>query len=212
MEIPLANPRRFTANHFGDGSIKVIQQKAPHRPIGPPEIGGSPIAFRQPRPTDGTAVAQLIAACPPLDPNSTYCNLLQCTYFAQTCIVAERGTELAGWISGFRPPQAATELFIWQVAVAPWARGKGLGGLMLDRLTAHCAGRGVVSLATTITEENGPSWALFRAFARRHQAPFVRRPLFERTTHFAGAHATEHLVSIGPLAGQPAGNDTYQNE
>jgi diaminobutyrate acetyltransferase len=193
---------------FGVGSIKVVQAQTPHRAARPHQIGGSPITLRQPRPTDGAAVARLIAACPPLDPNSTYCNLLQCTYFAQTCIVAECGTELAGWISGFQPPQAAAELFIWQVAVAPWARGKGLGGVMLDGLTEHCAGCGVVSLATTITEENGPSWALFRAFARRRQAPFVRRPLFERGTHFAGMHATEHLVSIGPFNARPAASNT----
>jgi len=166
--------------------------------------------FRPPQATDGMAVARLVAASPPLDANSTYCNLLQCTYFGQTCIIAERGTELAGWISGFRVPETPGELFIWQVAVAPWARGKGLAGLMLDKLIARCmngstggsTGSGVTSIATTITDENGASWALFHALARRHQAPFTRRPLFERGAHFAGLHATEHLVSVGPFQAQ----------
>ena len=38
-----------------------------------------------------SAVTALIAACPPLDRNSRYFNLIQCTHFADNCIIAERG-------------------------------------------------------------------------------------------------------------------------
>ncbi|MBD4807723.1 diaminobutyrate acetyltransferase, partial [Xanthomonas citri pv. citri] len=38
--------------------------------------------FRTPAVTDGPSVTELIAQCLPLDPNSAYCNLLQCTHFA----------------------------------------------------------------------------------------------------------------------------------
>ncbi|MGE3332000.1 MAG: diaminobutyrate acetyltransferase [Rhodospirillaceae bacterium] len=155
-----------------------------------------------PTSADAADVARLIAECPPLDTNSLYCNLLQCSYFAETCVVAERSRRLAGWISGFRPPDKTDELFVWQVAVAAHARGTGLGGRMLDHLIARCAGRGgePLHIATTITEGNAASWALFGALARRHNASFARKPLFERVAHFGGAHDTEHLVSIGPIA------------
>ena len=36
------------------------------------------------------AIWELISACPPLDTNSAYANLLQCTHFADTCVIAER--------------------------------------------------------------------------------------------------------------------------
>lgn len=160
-------------------------------------------AFRTPRAEDGPAITRLIAECPPLDTNSAYCNLLQCTHFAATSILAERDGDLAGWISAYRPPDAPHELFVWQVAVAEAARGLGLGGRMLDALLDRPACRGVTTLTTTVTEPNAASWAMFRAFARRHGAPIAQRPFFERATHFAGAHDTEHLVSIGPLPGRP---------
>src|SRR5690606_27480359 len=45
--------------------------------------------LRRPIAADGPAITRLIAACPPLDSNAAYCNLLQCTHFADFCIVAE---------------------------------------------------------------------------------------------------------------------------
>jgi L-2,4-diaminobutyric acid acetyltransferase len=159
--------------------------------------------LRRPRAEDGPAVTRLIAECPPLDANSAYCNLLQCTHFAATCILAEWDGDPAGWISAYRPPDAPHELFVWQVAVHEAARGQGLGGRMLDALIDRPACRDVTMLTTTVTEPNAASLAMFTAFARRHGAPIARHPLFERAVHFAGAHDTEYLVSIGPLPDRP---------
>jgi L-2,4-diaminobutyric acid acetyltransferase len=156
-----------------------------------------------PQAEDGPAVTALIGACPPLDTNSAYCNLLQCTHFAATSILAELNGGAAGWISAYRPPDAPHELFVWQVAVHQAARGRGLGGRMLDALLDRPACRGVTTLTTTVTEPNAASWAMFTAFAHRHGAAIARRPLFDRHVHFAGAHDTEHLVSIGPLPDRP---------
>lgn len=152
-----------------------------------------------PRAEDGKRVSSLIASSPPLDANSAYCNLLQCTDFRETCVLAERDGELLGWISGYRPPAAPDRLFIWQVAVAPEARGEGLALKMLDTLLFRRAVAGAVMLATTITESNEASWALFRAFARRHGAKLTKSPRFEREAHFANAHETEWEARIAPL-------------
>jgi L-2,4-diaminobutyric acid acetyltransferase len=111
-------------------------------------------------------------------------------------VVAERDGALAGWISAYRPPKAPNQFFIWQVAVHPSARGVGLGGRMLDALVARPGAVGVTTLLTTITQANTVSWALFNAFARRRGTGPVRQPMFDKNAHFAGAHDTEHLVSI----------------
>jgi L-2,4-diaminobutyric acid acetyltransferase len=148
---------------------------------------------------DGPQVTRLIASCPPLDPNSAYCNLLQCTDFRDTCIVAERDGELIGWISAYRPPAAPDRLFIWQVAVHSAARGEGLALRMLESLLARPAVAGATTLTTTITQDNSASWALFQAFARRHGATLTKAPRFEREAHFGGAHATEWEACIAPL-------------
>lgn len=152
-----------------------------------------------PRAEDGPRVSALIAASSPLDVNSAYCNLLQCTDFQETCVLAERGETLLGWISAYRPPHSPEKIFVWQVAVDPAARGEGLALQMLDALVARPAVAGASTLTTTITEDNEGSWRLFRAFARRHGATLTQSPRFEHEAHFAGAHATEWEARIAPL-------------
>ena len=148
---------------------------------------------------DGPAVSRLIAACPPLDRNSAYCNLLQCTHFAEHCILAERDGVIVGWVSGYRPPSAPENFFVWQVAVAPAARGARLAQRMIETLLDRPAAQGVTHLTTTVTADNRPSWALFEGLARKWGAPLTKNALFERETHFAGAHDTEWQAHIGPL-------------
>lgn len=161
------------------------------------------LLFRAPRPEDGAAVTALIERCPPLDTNSAYCNLLQCTHFAETCVVAERDGVVVGWISAYRPPSATDTLFVWQIAVDASARGMGLGGRMLDALIERPAALGATAIATTITADNAASWALFAGFASRHGAALKKAPLFDRERHFAGAHETEWQAMIAPLEPRP---------
>src|SRR5690606_15746592 len=99
--------------------------------------------LRRPIAADGPAITRLIAACPPLDSNSAYCNLLQCTHFADFCIVAERNGTILGWVSGYRPPTEPNSLFVWQVAVADAARGKGLAHHMINALLERQSAEGV---------------------------------------------------------------------
>ena len=54
------------------------------------------ITFRKPESQDGSRVHKLISECKPLDENSVYCNLLQCTHFADTSVAAEMDGDLVG--------------------------------------------------------------------------------------------------------------------
>ena len=94
---------------------------------------GGDLDFAAPGAEDGPSVHALIAACPPLDQNSVYANLLQCTHFADTCVAVKREGRLVGWVSGYIPPQEPDVLFVWQVAVAEEAQQ-----LALDKASA-CA-------------------------------------------------------------------------
>lgn len=155
--------------------------------------------LRRPTISDGPAVTALIAACPPLDRNSRYCNLVQCAHFADQCVVAEGDGRIVGWVSGHRPPSDPDALFIWQVAVAAEGRGQRLATRMIADILARRAQRGVTHLITTITQDNEASWRLFGGLARDWGATLERSPLFERDTHFEGAADTEHLARIAPL-------------
>ncbi len=162
------------------------------------------IHFRKPNSKDGLAVHQLIAQCPPLDTNSLYCNLLQCSHFQATCVIAEKDQAVCGFASAYLIPDRPDTLFIWQVAVAETARGRGLGKQMIQHILQRPYAQPIHHLETTITESNSASWKLFTRLAEDCHAPIQSNVLFERDIHFNGGHDSEILVHIGPLNSQPS--------
>lgn len=158
------------------------------------------VALRRPTDGDGLPLHELVARCQPLDTNSVYCNLLQCSDFADTAIAAEDAQgQLVGFISGYRPPSRPDTLFVWQVAVDASMRGQGLALRMLMALTERVARQGVRFMETTISPDNAASQALFkRAFAQL-EADYSTRTLFSRAEHFAGKHEDEVLYRAGPF-------------
>jgi L-2,4-diaminobutyric acid acetyltransferase len=157
------------------------------------------IEFRTPAPTDGSRVHELVSRCPPLDANSTYCNVLQCTHFAATSVVAESADVLAGFVSGYLVPSKPATIFVWQVAVAPEHRGQGLALAMLKHLLERDVCRKVTLLETSITRSNHPSWRSFRALARSLGVDLTAELWLSRTNHFASRHESEYLARIGPM-------------
>lgn len=155
--------------------------------------------FRNPTANDAVAVNDLVASCPPLDRNSLYCNLLQCTHFANTCILAERDGRIEGWISGYRLTDDPDAMFVWQVAVHEDARGQGLGVAMLDALWEQPAVFDAMRLVTTVTPSNIKSRRMFAEFARQRGGDVEIGPGFESDRHLGGAQESEELLSIGPL-------------
>ncbi len=155
--------------------------------------------FRNPVPEDGAALNRLISASPPLDTNSLYCNLLQCSYFSETSIIAEEGFEIAGLITGFIVPKREDTIFIWQVAIDESARNQGLALQMLLQLLQLPACHGVRYLETTITEDNLASKSLFTKLAKRLGVELMETKLFMRDIHFDNQHDDEFLFRIGPF-------------
>jgi len=159
--------------------------------------------LRPPTPHDGASVFRLIARCPPLDGNSMYCNLLQCTHFAGTSVAAVQTTntneELVGFISAYLIPEREDTLFIWQVAVDERARGIGLAGSMLRHILDRPQCSQITHLETTITESNKASWALFESLANKLGTTLHKSVMFDRDKHLAGEHDTECLARVGPF-------------
>ncbi|MEZ5939462.1 MAG: diaminobutyrate acetyltransferase [Hyphomonadaceae bacterium] len=179
---------------------------AAHRaPVTDKSEPGHPIrpVVTRPRAEDAVAVHDLIAACPPLDPNSLYANLLQCSHFAETCALVRDEAGAAAWISGYRLPQAPEAFFVWQVAVREDMRGRSMAKVLLDDLLARPALKGVTTLHTTITPDNDASWGMFRSIAKHLSAEMSDQDFFDRRAHFGGRHDSERLVIIGPFGGRP---------
>lgn len=166
------------------------------------------IELRPPTSRDGDAVNRLIAKCPPLDTNSVYCNLLQCTHFSDTSVGAFQNGELIGFISGYRIPDRPKTLFVWQVAVSDKGRGKGLAGHMLEHILDRPECEDIRYLETTITRANEASWALFKGLTRKLGLELSKAVMFDQHQHFRGKHSSEYLVRIGPL--DEASNDAVE--
>lgn len=157
------------------------------------------ISLRPPVLEDGMAVFRLIGDCPPLDTNSSYCNLLQCSLFANTSVAAEMNGEIVGFVSGFVIPERPDTLFVWQVAVAEQARGLRLASHMLAHILARSSCATLAYLETSITHDNKASWALFKSLAATLSANIQSSGWMDKETHFAGQHNSEALVRIGPF-------------
>jgi L-2,4-diaminobutyric acid acetyltransferase len=162
------------------------------------------ITLRKPEAADGSRLHALVHECKPLDENSVYCNLLQCTHFADTCIVAEKNNQLVGFVSGYRKPGESHIYFLWQVGVSEGGRGHGLAKRMIQAILGREDCRGVIELNTTVTPSNEPSRALFRARAEAEGAEMTEHEGFT-AEHFGGSqHEPESLFRIHPLSTPPA--------
>lgn len=150
------------------------------------------ITFRKPTACDGLALNALIERCPPLDTNSAYCNLLQASHFADTAIIAaDKNNALVGSITGYMLPNKPDTLFVWQVALAPEARGQGLALSMLSHLFDRC--EQAKNIETSISPNNHASQKLFTRFFEQRGFCVEQTTLFDETLHFAGRHETEVL-------------------
>lgn len=170
----------------------IVSIKAPRTPT-------SSLRLRKPRVGDGAAIHQLIDECKPLDLNSVYSYLLLCKHHKTTCVVVEEDGEIIAFTSGYIPPESPDTLFIWQVAVGPKARRRGLGKRMLSELIQRPICRRVKYLETTITPSNRGSWSLFTSFAEEIDADCNDRVLFEGDDFGADDHEPEQLLRIGPF-------------
>ncbi len=157
------------------------------------------IELRVPVLEDGMSVFRLIERCPPLDQNSSYCNILQCGHFAQTSVAAEMEGELVGFISGYQVPERPGTLFVWQVAVDERARGQGLASRMLMHILHRPECADICYIETTITDDNTASWALFKRLANKLSAQLKSSHWLDKTIHFDDQHDSESLVCIGPF-------------
>lgn len=160
------------------------------------------ISIRTAEQSDAAAIWRLVRDCPILELNSGYAYLLLCTDFRETCLVAEGDGRVAGFVTAYVPPSRGEVLFVWQIGVAPWARGRRLATRLLERLLQGSAARSVRFLEATVSPENEASLRLFRSLAEKLNVPFQTRPHFHHADFPDTEHDDEPMVRIGPLKGK----------
>lgn len=153
---------------------------------------------RRPTERDGARVWHLLGRTGGLERNTCYAYVLLFSDFADTCLVAEQDGELLGFVLAYRPPTRREELFVWQIGVAPEARGARLATRLLQTVLDQPACAGVEYLTATVSPDNEASRRTFSAVARERGAHFEIKPRFGSAL-FAGPHLDEEQVRIGPL-------------
>ncbi len=136
-----------------------------------------------------------------LDLNSPYTYLLGASHFADTSVLARVNDHPAGFVWGYLRPDAPDTVFVWQVAVDPAYRGRGLAHGMLTALTDRLQPKGCRYLEASVTPDNLASAALFAGFARARGVPLEdSEVLFDASDFPPGpGHEPEVLFRIGPL-------------
>jgi L-2,4-diaminobutyric acid acetyltransferase len=148
-----------------------------------------------PREGDGRQLWTVARAAGGLDVNPSYAYLLWVRDFAATTAVARDGDRVAAYCTGYLRPDQPDTYFVWQVAVDPDYRRRGLGLRLLDEVVDRTGAR---ALEATVTPDNDASHALFTRFAASRQAKREQRPLFA-ASDFPDGHDPEDLLRIAPL-------------
>jgi L-2,4-diaminobutyric acid acetyltransferase len=151
--------------------------------IGPPTRG------------DGALMHSVANRAGGLDVNSAYAYVLWVRDFAATTAVARDDAGMLAYCLGYLRPTEPTTYFVWQIAVDPRARGRGLAGALLEEVVDRC---GVRALEATVTPDNDASHRLFASFARARAATVTTQPLFS-VDDFPARHDPEDLLRLEPL-------------
>lgn len=160
------------------------------------------IYLRKPTRADGYRIHQLIEQSPPLDPNSIYSYHLLTHHFGDTCIVAEVGGKVVGFISAYIVPNRPDTLFVWQVVVDKSQRGRGIARMMLSGLLSRPECSNARYLEATVNPSNNASRRLFERYAEDWGEHVIEEEFLSATAFGEGsAHESEILLRI-PLHSQ----------
>lgn len=157
------------------------------------------IQLRAPVEEDGKAIWELVKSTQVLDLNSAYSYLMLCKYFKDTCVVADAGGRIVGFVSAFCLPADPETVFVWQVAVDKAYRRRRLGMTMLKHLLERESCSGVRFLEITVTTSNKAAGSLYRKLAKNLGAPCEASECFPARMFPGGQHEDEMLFRIGPF-------------
>ncbi|MGD9499837.1 diaminobutyrate acetyltransferase [Halothiobacillus sp.] len=155
--------------------------------------------YREPRLDDGARIHRMVLEAGTLDVNSAYLYFLLSDHFRDTCVIAESDSVPCGFLTAYRLPRAPDTLFIWQVAVHPDWRGRGVASGLLDALTQRAWFGDIRRIELTISPDNAASQALFRRWAARLERPLSVSPYLSSDMLNSGqdtGHQPEDLYSI----------------
>ncbi|MGG3886907.1 diaminobutyrate acetyltransferase [Brevibacillus panacihumi] len=157
------------------------------------------ISLRSPTEDDGASMWRLARDSGVLEMNSAYAYLMFARFFQDTCVVAEIGEEIVGFVTGFYRPDQEDTLFIWQIGVHDAYRGMGIAKSMIQELLRRGESQSIRYLEATVSPANEASSALFKGVGKTYKTHCRIEECFPAHLFPGGAHEAEWTYRIGPI-------------
>ena len=120
------------------------------------------VGFRTANETDFLQVYHFVSGCPPLENYYEHVYKILLRYFGNSCFIAEIRNRVVGFVLGFiSQTHSEKTYFLWQIGVAPFMQGTGLGNRLLAEVEKWTKEKGCQRIEATIDPENVPSQKLF---------------------------------------------------
>lgn len=161
------------------------------------------LSFRTPTVDDAASIFQMVKDSGVLDCNSRYVYLLWTEFFAHHCLVVEDTKGLGGFVIGFCPETFQDAYFVWQIAVAPRLRGRGVARQLVLEALGSQQHRNIQWLLAHVGETNTASERLFRSLANRLETDLEIEKGFTTDMFGDSGHESERLFRIGPFVRPP---------
>lgn len=133
------------------------------------EITGEEMRFRTAKGSDFMDVHDFVCGCPPLENYAEHVYKILLRYFGNSCIIAEIRNRVVGYVLGFiSQTHFPKTYFLWQIGVAPYMQGTGLGTRLLQYVETHVNDLGCKRIEATIDPVNISSQKLFEKLEFRN--------------------------------------------
>ena len=117
--------------------------------------------IRKAREEDFIKIHNFVSSCGVLEKYPAHVYKIILRYFSDTCLIAEDGDKIAGFVSGFFSQREKHKYFLWQIGVDPALRGRGVGSSILKELEKRLGNKACRLIELSVDPENISSRKLF---------------------------------------------------
>ncbi len=141
-------------------------------------------------------IRRFVRDCGSLGIHTLYSYWVLQEHFTPLCLVGEIEGAPAGLVTGIKSLSRENTAFLWQIAVHPAHRGKGLGRQLISAFAAEAKARGLRTIEFSIAPGNRASKACFQSCARSLGRPLEEIKALSLYDDLEGVSENEILYRI----------------
>ena len=123
---------------------------------------------------DVDRVRRFVDLCKPLELHTPFTYWTIFNYFSNLCFLMMEDGELIGFISGIRSSLDKDVVYLWQIGISKYYRGKNYASLLIDHLIKGAIFLDCNKIQVSISPENQSSYNTFLKYAKEHSYTFAK--------------------------------------